>query len=275
MKTLKVHPQLCVLTAEAVCVVLGYKPSWNEYLKAINNSGQFITNLTSLPTVMSEATMNKLEPYISNPQFTKENIQKCSTTFAVMCDFVRHLYDYNVVNQRFAKMKKQVAQLMQPSDLDMEKARQIKTRELESHLRHAQKCVNELNVDAVKTYASKSNINPDDLIKIVSEAVCVMLDKKPDFQEFKKISAKADAFLKTLKEFDTTMMSPAKVAKIKPYFDNPWFDEQKAVQVSMTTSRYIGWITACYNYAVGVKEVMVLVLVFGAVCVKLNGVFGC
>lgn len=133
--------------------------------------------------------------------------------------------------------------------------RRTKTDQLSQYIKRAQEVVYELNSDAIKSYSAKSNVNPDVNQKLVSEAVCIMLDEKPDFDEFKKLSAKTEEFIKELKNFDVKKMSSSKLAKLKPYIDNPMFDEEKMERVSKTSSRYCVWITSLYNYAVGLREV--------------------
>lgn len=160
-----------------------------------------------------------------------------------------------IINKKASEKKGTSYQITQPTEQDLENMRKTKTDQLSKYLKHSQELIDELKPDTIKLYSAKSNVNPDENQKLVSEAVCIMLDEKPDFNEFKKLSAKTEEFIKRLKNFDVKTMNSVKLAKLKAYINNPMFHEEKLERVSLTTSRYCGWITSWCNYALGLKEV--------------------
>lgn len=55
-------------------------------------------------------------------------------------------------------------------------------------------------------------------------------------------------FLKTLQEYDTDNISDKMIKQLKPYIDNPDFNEKKVAVQSSVARSMCKWVRAVYSY---------------------------
>jgi hypothetical protein len=121
-----------------------------------------------------------MEPYIQMDKFTPEEVMKVSKACTSLCMWVRAMYMYNKVAPQVALQEKEAnvrvaatkgnSVVAQP---DLEAALPTLDDALESL-----KCLNRSYITELKSMA-----NPPALVKLVMEAVCIMLDEKPKMVE--------------------------------------------------------------------------------------------
>lgn len=81
------------ISGEAVCILFGLKPEWNQFKKLYNNPTNLMEKLMSYDIgSISDVQMEKLKPYIDNPEFVKEIVKKSSQAAGPLCNWVRNVY---------------------------------------------------------------------------------------------------------------------------------------------------------------------------------------
>ncbi|XP_025191999.1 LOW QUALITY PROTEIN: dynein heavy chain 6, axonemal-like [Melanaphis sacchari] len=88
---------------------------------------------------------------------------------------------------------------------------------------------------------------PPKLVQTVMEAVCLLLKKKTDWASAKLVLGDSN-FLKTLQEYDTDNISDKMINQLKPYIDNPDFNEKKVAVQSSVARSMCKWVRAVYSY---------------------------
>jgi len=119
-------------------------------------------------------------------------------------------------------------------------------------LNNAIKALNSLTKgDIVEVKGFKS---PPPLVKTVMEAVCIMLDAKPDWDSAKKVLGDAN-FLNNLKGYDKDNIPPSKLKKIEKYVKDPDFSAENVGKVSLAAKGLCMWIHAMDVYSKVAKDV--------------------
>ncbi len=79
----------------AVAILMGEKPEWAEAKKMIKRQN-FIDRVRCYDKDnIDPATIRKLQPYLTKPDFTVEHVRKCSTAAGNLCSWVLALNDYH------------------------------------------------------------------------------------------------------------------------------------------------------------------------------------
>lgn len=109
IKSLKSPPQGVKLVMEAICILKGVKPTLenNGGIKTLNywdNAKKMLGDFKFLQTLLEydkdnipQATIDKLEPYISNPEFQPVKIKRYSNAAMSLCSWVRAVETYHKV----------------------------------------------------------------------------------------------------------------------------------------------------------------------------------
>lgn len=114
------------------------------------------------------------------------------------------------------------------------------------------KALNTLDKDSITMV--KSYKNPPALIKLVMEAVCLLFDVKPSWDESKKLLNNTK-FLENCKEFDKDSISKKTVKALQKYVTDPGFTPEKMQSVSAAAVSLCMWVKAMDVYARVAKEV--------------------
>lgn len=108
-------------------------------------------------------------------------------------------------------------------------------------------------VKALKTLDKKSVQemkafnNPPEMVKFTLEAVCILLEVKPDWGEAKKLLSQMD-FMEQLQNYDKDNIKPALIKKVKKYFDDPRFLPESIKQQSSAAMCLCMWVRAMVMY---------------------------
>jgi dynein heavy chain, axonemal len=101
----------------------------------------------------------------------------------------------------------------------------------------------------------KSFAQPPDAVKVVLEAVCVLLGEKPDWDTAKKVMSR-NTFLDDLKFYDKDNIPPKALAKIREtYIDHPLMVVEDVVRKSAAAGPMCAWVHAVNTYSIVAKEV--------------------
>ncbi|XP_029013318.1 dynein axonemal heavy chain 6 isoform X2 [Betta splendens] len=95
---------------------------------------------------------------------------------------------------------------------------------------------------------------PPDLVMTVMEAVCILLNCKPDWPSAKQILGDAN-FLKRLTDYDKDNIKPQILQKLHKYIHNPDFIPEKVEKVSKACRSMCLWVRAMDLYSRVLKEV--------------------
>ena len=90
-------PPLVELTLEAVCILCGVKPAWDDAKKMMNDS-KFLENLAQYDKDnIAPAKIKKLAKYMKNEDFVPEKVEKVSKAAKSLCMWVRAMDVYDKV----------------------------------------------------------------------------------------------------------------------------------------------------------------------------------
>lgn len=89
--------------------------------------------------------------------------------------------------------------------------------------------------------------NPPEMVKFTLEAVCILLDVKPDWGEAKKLLSQMD-FMDTLRNYDKDNIQPKIIKKVKKYFDDPKFTPDQVKAQSSAAMCLCMWVRAMVVY---------------------------
>ncbi|XP_066430423.1 dynein axonemal heavy chain 6 isoform X2 [Eleutherodactylus coqui] len=96
--------------------------------------------------------------------------------------------------------------------------------------------------------------NPPDMVMTVMEAICILLNAKPDWTTAKKLLGDSD-FLKRLMEYDKENIKPQILLKLQKYISNSNFIPEKVEKVSKACRSMCMWVRAMDLYSRVLKEV--------------------
>uniref|UniRef100_A0A670YEB4 Dynein axonemal heavy chain 3 n=1 Tax=Pseudonaja textilis TaxID=8673 RepID=A0A670YEB4_PSETE len=95
---------------------------------------------------------------------------------------------------------------------------------------------------------------PPDLVMTVMEAICILLNAKPDWATAKQLLSDS-AFLRKLLEYDKENIKSAILSKLQKYINNPDFVPEKVEKVSKACKSMCMWVRAMDLYSRVVKVV--------------------
>ncbi|XP_056619544.1 dynein axonemal heavy chain 6 [Triplophysa dalaica] len=95
---------------------------------------------------------------------------------------------------------------------------------------------------------------PPDLVMTVMEAVCILLNNKPDWGSAKQLLGEAN-FLKKLMDYEKDNIKPQILQKLQKYITNPDFVPDKVEKVSKACKSLCMWVRALDLYSRVLKEV--------------------
>jgi hypothetical protein len=105
MKALKNPPAACALVGEAVCIMFASKKTaWTDAQKLFGGKN-FVDQLKSFDkNNVAPAVLQKLAPFMNNPDFEVANVSSKSKAAAGLCSWVRAMYSYAQIHQRIGPM---------------------------------------------------------------------------------------------------------------------------------------------------------------------------
>jgi len=93
LKSLSKPPDMVMYTMQAFLILWGREPSWIE-AKALLCDSQLFSKCVSFDEArVHPAMIEKLEPYVNNPNFTPECVRKVSSAAGGVCEWVRDTYE--------------------------------------------------------------------------------------------------------------------------------------------------------------------------------------
>ncbi|CAB1420450.1 unnamed protein product [Pleuronectes platessa] len=95
---------------------------------------------------------------------------------------------------------------------------------------------------------------PPDLVMVVMEAVCILLNAKPDWLSAKQVLGDPN-FLKRLADYDKDNIKPQILQKLQKYINNVDFVPEKVEKVSRACKSMCMWVRAMNLYSRVLKEV--------------------
>ena len=89
--------------------------------------------------------------------------------------------------------------------------------------------------------------NPPEMVKFTLEAVCILMDVKPDWNESKKLLSQMD-FMDLLKTYDKDNINPKIIKKVEKYFKDPRFIPEEIKKQSSAAMCLCMWVRAMVMY---------------------------
>ncbi|OQR83181.1 sporangia induced dynein heavy chain [Achlya hypogyna] len=137
VKSLKTPPGGVKLTMEVVCLLFGHKPTmkadpdkpgkkiadfWDVAQKVVlANANKFLESLMTFDKDnIPDAVIAKVQPYIDDPNFTPEAIEKSSKACTAICMWARAMYTYYFVAKSVEPKKQALALAQTELDATME-----------------------------------------------------------------------------------------------------------------------------------------------------------
>ncbi|EQC31806.1 hypothetical protein SDRG_10595 [Saprolegnia diclina VS20] len=94
----------------------------------------------------------------------------------------------------------------------------------------------------------KSFIHPPLLVHLVLNAVCVLFDVDPSWENARRLLSDVN-FVSTLIGYNKDTVSDAILDKLSPFMDDPSFTKDEVVKQSVAASTMVVWISAIYEYS--------------------------
>jgi dynein heavy chain len=108
--------------------------------------------------------------------------------------------------------------------------------------------LNKADITEMKAYAS-----PAEEIVMVVNAVCLLVGKKENWDEGKKLMGNPNEFIDTLKNYDKDNIKESLLKKLKKYTDNPKFEPDNIGKKSGAAKSICMWAKAIDNYSAVMK----------------------
>ncbi|CAM9238748.1 unnamed protein product, partial [Choristocarpus tenellus] len=113
MKSFTNPPQMVAYTMEAVCILLGSKPNWNEAKKHLSKM-TFMDDLKAYDKDnIAPKVIRSLKSYVDNPSFQPEEVNKVSSAAKSLCMWARAMYTYDRVAKNIGPKKEALARAEQ------------------------------------------------------------------------------------------------------------------------------------------------------------------
>ena len=110
------------------------------------------------------------------------------------------------------------------------------------------------SLDKKDTQEVKSFAKPPDLVQRVMEAICVLMDKKPGWDESKKL-LNDSGFIQSLKDYDKDNIPEKRIKALQKYMKMSDFDPESVGKVSKACKSLCMWARAMDTYARVAKTV--------------------
>lgn len=108
--------------------------------------------------------------------------------------------------------------------------------------------LNKADITEMKAYAS-----PAEEIVMVVSAVCLLVGKKENWDEGKKLMGNPNEFIDTLKNYDKDNIKESLLKKLKKYTENPKFEPVNIGKKSGAAKSICMWAKAIDNYSAVMK----------------------
>ncbi len=103
------------------------------------------------------------------------------------------------------------------------------------------------SLDKKSVQEMKAFNNPPEMVKFTLEAVCILLDVKPDWGEAKKLLSQMD-FMDQLRRYDKDNINPKVIKKVDKYFKDPRFLPDEIKKISSAAMCLCMWVRAMVVY---------------------------
>jgi len=102
-------------------------------------------------------------------------------------------------------------------------------------------------LDKKSVQEMKAFNNPPEMVKFTLEAVCILLDVKPDWGEAKKLLSQMD-FMDLLRNYDKDNINPKVIKKVDKYYKDPRFLPDEIKKQSSAAMCLCMWVRAMVVY---------------------------
>ena len=109
LKSFPKPPPMVAYTLEAICILFGVKPNWDESKKLMGDS-MFMKNLETYDKDnISPKVIKQLKKFVDNPDFMPAEVKKVSSAAMCLCMWARAMYMYDTVAKTIAPKKAALA----------------------------------------------------------------------------------------------------------------------------------------------------------------------
>lgn len=111
--------------------------------------------------------------------------------------------------------------------------------------------------DLIELKAIKS---PPQAMVLVTDAICILFSKTPNFNNFKALVNTTD-FLSSLKNYNIDSVSDYAVQQLQKYVSDPNFTQDYVSKVSRASGFLCKWVLAVYEYATFKSSVRFIIFI--------------
>ncbi len=255
LASLQKPPQMVKEVFEAVTILLkGEKQDWTNTKKMIGSNQNFVNTLQNFDKEnIKPDTLEKLKPYVENPEFTPEKVKAKVAACAWFAQWVIDIYVHATNSPIVHREKESVTPeaVIEPPK-SPRKEKRAKTPTLASSVssnfpdlpaplhKLDKKLVNEL----------KGLHNPPSLVVQTVDAVTILLKgDRQDWKDSKIFLGNYQNFMASLAAFDKDHVKPETLEKLKPYVENPDFTVERVNSVSPVCTALVQWVLDIYTHA--------------------------
>ncbi|EDV29711.1 uncharacterized protein TRIADDRAFT_18356 [Trichoplax adhaerens] len=227
----------------------------NSYLSMLEKKSKQLTNArkrvknglsklleTNELVAKMESELTALEPELKQKSEHTEKLMEQLQEDQKKADTVRRVV---LEDEAIAKQKAEhTSAIKEDAQRDLDEALPA----LEA-AKEALKALDKSDIAEIRVFQS-----PPEMVLTVMEAVCVLLQVKPDWISAKQILNDA-GFLKRLIDFDKNNIPEVVLKKLKKYVENPRFIPEVVERTSKACKSMCMWVRACDLYAKVYREV--------------------
>eukprot|EP01043_Picozoa_sp_COSAG02_P067298 COSAG02_NODE_10768_length_1861_cov_20.941544_2_plen_392_part_01 len=265
LKSFAAPPHAVKLVMEAVCILLGCTPSWAESKKLLGDTS-FLGKLASFDRDgVPAARLRKLRKYVRLPELHLDAVKKVSAAAEGLMKWVLAVAAWASIRTGVA-IELAVAPIAEPATAAPGLPKQRTKNRPVAHpasqqpmavQQHAQVAtlasleaavqgINSLSKAAVVEL--KSFAAPPHAVKLVMEAVCILLGCTPSWAESKKLLGDT-SFLGKLASFDRDGVPAARLRKLRKYVRLPELHLDAVKKVSAAAEGLMKWVLAVAAWA--------------------------
>ncbi len=269
LKSFAKPPQAVKLVMEAVCVLMGCAPTWAESKRLLCGASFLSTLATFDRDSVSPARLRKLRKYLRMQELVPEAVKKVSTAAEGLMRWLLGMAAYASIRTG-VEIELAVAPLPAPVPVPAKQHAQVKRPAtagdslpvasesgqpaVQQRTQVAAQIVLEEAMQGLRSVSKaevvelKSFAKPPQAVKLVMEAVCVLMGCAPTWAESKRLLCGA-SFLSTLATFDRDSVSPARLRKLRKYLRMQELVPEAVKKVSTAAEGLMRWLLGMAAYA--------------------------
>lgn len=213
--------------AEKRKLIISNENRYRVGLRKLRETEDIVSNL--------EISLTQMQPFLEQASRETEDLLKQVTADQIDADKQASLVELDVIEAN--KVAQTVKVIKDDCKADLDEAMPAYEAAVKALATLDKKSIQEI----------KSFPNPPELVKTTMEAVCILFDKVPDWNEAKKLLSSFD-FMDSLKDYKKDSISVKIIKKLDKYYSDPKFVPDEVKKQSVAAMCLCMWVRAMISY---------------------------